>query len=300
MVEQNSSSKPSSVRLTGRFVVAVYPLFAPQNTTIDNGNIVGSYRLLEINLNDWKDMPHVALANILTYDEQGIPTTKPEPGLRIDPKSVERFVRTYGGFRDAYGGNLEDGYYAGGTFEQEIAEVAQRQESLRRAWSFRTGIPRIIPSQVPDLLKKALYEEYGELLDRNGAMTPEASATIDLAHVEDEIGWKRFDLEESHFSVKLFPGERYDEIALTTDDLWKFISYLFLRDFLAGKIGVCGNPDCPAPYYLKSRSDQKFCQSGKGECTAYAQRQYALKWWHEKKQGKKAKKGTKSPRRKRQ
>jgi hypothetical protein len=158
---------------------------------------------------------------------------------------------------------LEDAY-DGGIFEQEIAEVAQRQESLRRAWSFQTGVPS------------------------------------DLARVEDEIGWNTFDLEESHFKVGLFPGQRYDEIDLTTDDLWKFISYLFLRDFLAGKIGICGNPDCLTRYYLKSRSDQKFCQSGKGECTAYAQRQYALKWWHEKKQGKKAKKGTKSPRRKRQ
>lgn len=42
----------------------------------------------------------------------------------------------------------------------------------------------------------------------------------------------------------------------------------------------CHNPDCPAPYFLARRKDQKYCE--RGDCTAYAQRQYALKWWKEK------------------
>lgn len=39
----------------------------------------------------------------------------------------------------------------------------------------------------------------------------------------------------------------------------------------------CGNADCPTPYFLGRRIDQKFCE--RGDCTSYAQRQYALKWW---------------------
>ena len=41
----------------------------------------------------------------------------------------------------------------------------------------------------------------------------------------------------------------------------------------------CGNPTCPAPYFVARRTDQKYCE--RGECTRYAQTQYALKWWGE-------------------
>ena len=260
MVQQNSSSKASSVRvkIAGRFEVVVSPLWVPQNTNIDNGRIVGS-GLREINPDGWKDMPHVALANILTDDEQGISTTKPGPGLQINPTSVEQFVRTYGGFREAYGEIMEDEY--GEIFDQDIAEVAKYQESLRRAWSFQVQ-----------------GDEYE-----------------DLFHVQNELRWNFWN--ENYFNIDVFPGYRYDQIDLTTDDLWKFIRFLFLRDFIAGKIGFCGNPDCPAPYYMKSRSHQQFCLARKGACRAYAQRQYALKWWRDNKKGRPAKKHGKSPRR---
>jgi hypothetical protein len=43
-------------------------------------------------------------------------------------------------------------------------------------------------------------------------------------------------------------------------------------------LAVCGNPDCPARYFIGRRSDQKYCG---GDCTEYAQRQYALKYWNE-------------------
>ena len=42
--------------------------------------------------------------------------------------------------------------------------------------------------------------------------------------------------------------------------------------------GVCGNPGCPAPYFLKKRKDNRHCEQG--PCTAYAQQQHALKWWN--------------------
>jgi hypothetical protein len=257
MVKLGSSSKTSSGpgEVTGRFVVELYKLLAPQDTNIENGHIIGRYRFREINKEAWKDAPHIALANIPTYDGQGQPNLKPAPGARIDPKSVERFVRVYGGFIGAYGDDLEDAYDEdGGIFDQDIAEVAKHQDGLRQAW--------LLPPE-----------------------TGTGEATLGI---QSKIGWEIG--SEHTFKVNMFPGLRYDEIDLTTNDLWGFIGYLFLRDFTAGKIGFCGNPDCPAPYYLKSRSDQQYCLSGKGTCTAYAQRQYALKWWHENRQGKRAKK----------
>jgi hypothetical protein len=45
-----------------------------------------------------------------------------------------------------------------------------------------------------------------------------------------------------------------------------------------GRFGTCENPNCPARFVLVKRFDQKYCE--RGECTVYAQRQYALKWWN--------------------
>jgi hypothetical protein len=42
---------------------------------------------------------------------------------------------------------------------------------------------------------------------------------------------------------------------------------------------ACGNPDCPARYFLAKRSSQRYCE--RGECTRYAVRKKAKKWWAE-------------------
>jgi len=60
---------------------------------------------------------------------------------------------------------------------------------------------------------------------------------------------------------------------------WTLICMLLLRDHAAGKTAVCANPECPAPYFLKSRKTQKICEAG--ECVEWAQRNYARKWWRE-------------------
>jgi hypothetical protein len=249
MVKQGTPSKTSSshFQITGR--VSLAGLFQPETTNIENGHIIGTYSLGEIFESEWKVLPHVALANLPTYDDHGEPSTRPDSGLRIDPKSVEWFVRTYGGFRGAYSGEEF-------IFDQDIAEVAKLQNTLRRAWSF----------------------------------PPELGTAEPMMGVQEEIGW---DLVDEHsFALSIFPGYRYDTLLLSTDDLWKFISYLFLRDYSARKIGVCENPGCPAPYFLKGRKDQKYCELG--PCTEYAHRQYALKWWREKGERRRAKK-RKSP-----
>jgi hypothetical protein len=47
----------------------------------------------------------------------------------------------------------------------------------------------------------------------------------------------------------------------------------------SARFARCQNPDCPAHYFLAKRRSQKFCE--RGDCTAYAQRKYALKWWND-------------------
>jgi len=48
---------------------------------------------------------------------------------------------------------------------------------------------------------------------------------------------------------------------------------------LLPKVGVCANPDCPAPYFLKGRKTQRFCD--RPTCAAYGQREHKKNWWKE-------------------
>jgi hypothetical protein len=48
------------------------------------------------------------------------------------------------------------------------------------------------------------------------------------------------------------------------------------------RLAKCANPECVVPYFIGKRRSQRFCE--RGECTRYAQNQYALKWWREKHQ----------------
>lgn len=45
------------------------------------------------------------------------------------------------------------------------------------------------------------------------------------------------------------------------------------------RMAKCGNPECPVPYFLAKRSSQRYCE--RGDCTRYAVRQKALKWWRD-------------------
>jgi hypothetical protein len=67
-------------------------------------------------------------------------------------------------------------------------------------------------------------------------------------------------------------------IQIKAKDLLTLVSFLFLRDSTTGKLGICANPDCLAPYFRKKRTTQKYCE--RGPCVQYAQRQYSLDWWN--------------------
>lgn len=45
------------------------------------------------------------------------------------------------------------------------------------------------------------------------------------------------------------------------------------------RMARCGNPECPAPYFYAGRTSQCYCE--RGQCTKYALRTKALKWWRE-------------------
>lgn len=78
--------------------------------------------------------------------------------------------------------------------------------------------------------------------------------------------------------LKPTPSER--GIILYAKDSWNLIRAAFLLDYKQGRMRICQNPECPAPYFLAKRKTQRYCE--RGACTAYAQRRYALGYWNRK------------------
>lgn len=126
----------------------------------------------------------------------------------------------------------------GDKFTIDSATFVHKQDLLRRAW-------RYISSRD----------------DREG----NAAA---LGEIEGEV--------EEGFDTDVVVAYRH--VVLRPKDLWASVSFLFLWDFKAQKLGFCDNPECPAPFFRKKRKTQKFCEQG--PCVAYAQRQYSLDWWN--------------------
>jgi hypothetical protein len=89
-----------------------------------------------------------------------------------------------------------------------------------------------------------------------------------VLHIEDSFDFS----VEFHVQLQLESGT----VDLVPGDLWTLICFLFQRDYY--KLGYCENPDCPAPYFVKKRKTQKFCEAG--PCVAFKQRKYALGWWN--------------------
>ncbi len=94
----------------------------------------------------------------------------------------------------------------------------------------------------------------------------------DEAALKEVQGW----INRYMFTSLKFTDGR---IEMAPEDLLGTIFLLFLRDYFAGKTAICANPNCAQPFFVKGKSKQKLCESR--ECAAFAQRQYALKWWNE-------------------
>jgi hypothetical protein len=57
----------------------------------------------------------------------------------------------------------------------------------------------------------------------------------------------------------------------------------YLQTSIADRAKYCGNPDCPAPYFIALKRWQKFCSE---ECAGPVNREQKRRWWHENKGGK--------------
>ena len=60
--------------------------------------------------------------------------------------------------------------------------------------------------------------------------------------------------QEAYGRPRLTVAPSTNGIILDAKDLWSFIRIAFLLDYGRGITKVCGNPDCPAPYFLAKRN----------------------------------------------
>jgi hypothetical protein len=67
------------------------------------------------------------------------------------------------------------------------------------------------------------------------------------------------------------------QIELIVDDILGMASILFLRDFAARRLGMCANPQCPSPFFVRSRKNQKYCDVP--ACMVYSHRISANNYW---------------------
>lgn len=204
----------------------------------------------------WKQPPHLFFAN-LNLDAG-------------DLGPVYKFTREYGYVKGC--GSIKEG-----RFWVDVPSLKQKQEAVRDVWrtlstrTSKSGVklaalasalsgPTSISSTNLSAAKSVLHHAAARLI--TGASMPEAG-------------------------LKLIVGPKESEIA--TADLWTLMQVLLFRDVALKSTGLCPNPDCVAPYFMKKRKTQKFCE--KGDCVAFAQRQYALRWWRSKGEQWRAKKG---------
>ncbi len=66
-------------------------------------------------------------------------------------------------------------------------------------------------------------------------------------------------------------------IEIGVPDLWTAVCVLFLNDRGRGKAGICERgSECPARYFLKPRTDQRFCG---GDCKRWARLEVKRRWF---------------------
>jgi hypothetical protein len=174
--------------------------------------------------------------------------------LRDELAAFERFVKRWPEFvpvpeRDLPGLALVVG-------RQQIPNrfwtLHERRKSLGNIWKgdSLTLSELLVPNEPPEELKEK--ETYVDRDDETGRQTgwvwgPQVS-----------VDWRR--------------GEFIYE---PRTEFQRALYYLFRHSALAK---VCGNPDCPAPYFIARKTTQRYCSE---KCAQVFQREWKRKWWAE-------------------
>jgi hypothetical protein len=94
--------------------------------------------------------------------------------------------------------------------------------------------------------------------DEDAVRFASAQDLLRRAWTDDSVAIREIE-EQVEDALEARPSVRAGGIEVTIENLWSFICVLFLRDYVAGKVKVCANSDCPHPYFLEKRKGQKYC-----------------------------------------
>lgn len=94
--------------------------------------------------------------------------------------------------------------------------------------------------------------------------------------------WRRDELANDYLKV-LLAGSRvvFDwnrgEIVYKPEDDFEQALYALFRN--SSRARVCGNPDCPAPYFVAGRKSERYCGE---DCARVFQQEWKRNWWKQK------------------
>lgn len=188
--------------------------------------------------------------------------------LRDDPKDFERFVKRWPGFVLVLDKDLPRLSLGKGDIPNRFHSVLERREAVRRIWrgNSLTLTELLLPNEPPEELQN--QEAYKDRDDETGQQT----------------GWNW----EPQVNLD---WQRREFIYEPRTNFQRALYGLFRQSALAK---VCGNSECPAPYFIASKPTQRYCSEA---CAEVFQREWKRRWWAE--HGAKRRRAGKRSRRKR-
>jgi hypothetical protein len=146
-------------------------------------------------------------------------------------------------------------FLAPAPLEQDGGRILAWRDKLRKVWSAVSVFCQTAPQRSEDQMCAILGNEVGVILD---SWMEEVPYDSNQWHMPLWIIHRDF--------MEPNPGRLGFVLALTIRDLWS-------------KLGHCPNPECPHPYFIKGRKNQRFCD--RPACAAHGQREHKRKWWKE-------------------
>jgi len=173
--------------------------------------------------------------------------------LRDDPKDFDRFAKRWRGFVHVDERDLPGlGSIGREHIPNRFWTLRERRESLKSIWqgSSLTLSELLLPNEPPEELRD--QEAYKDRDDETGR----------------QIGW----IWEPQ--VKL-DWQRREFIYEPRTDFQRALYGLFHQ---SARAKVCGNSECPAPYFIANKPTQRYCSEA---CAEVFQREWKRRWWTE-------------------
>jgi hypothetical protein len=188
--------------------------------------------------------------------------------LRDDPKDFQRFAKRWPRFVLVLNQDLPGLSLGSGDIPNRFSSVRERREAVRSIWrgSSLTLSELLLPNEPPEELRN--QEEYKDRDDETGKQS----------------GWSW------EPQVKL-DWQRREFIYEPRTDFQRALYGLFRQ---SARAKVCGNLECPAPYFIAYKPTRRYCSEA---CAGVFQREWKRRWWAE--HGARSRRSAKRPGRKR-